>query len=34
VQNLVTLVRLSEIITHDALPRSTFHIIENEEDDY
>ena len=34
VQNLVTLVRLSEIITHDALPRSTFDIIENEEDDY
>ncbi|MCH1542315.1 MAG: outer membrane lipoprotein carrier protein LolA [Alphaproteobacteria bacterium] len=34
VQNLVTLVRLSEIITHETLPRSYFDIIENEEDDY
>ncbi|MDG1008005.1 MAG: outer membrane lipoprotein carrier protein LolA [Alphaproteobacteria bacterium] len=34
VQNLVTMVRLSEIITHDSLPRNSFDIIENEEDDY
>ena len=33
VQNLVTLVRLSEIITHEELPRQYFDIIENEEDD-
>jgi outer membrane lipoprotein-sorting protein len=34
VQNLVTLVRLSEIMTHEALPRSRFDIVEIEEDDY
>ena len=34
VQNLVTMVQLSEIITHDSLPRNSFDIIENEEDDY
>ena len=34
VQNLVTLVRLSEIITHEKLATSHFDIIEVEEDDY
>ena len=34
VQNLVTLVRLSEIITHEKLAASHFEIIEIEEDDY
>lgn len=34
VQNLVTLVRLSEIITHDALEAGHFEIVEIEEDDY
>ena len=34
VQNLVTLVRLSEIITHEKLAASHFEIIQNEEDDY
>ena len=34
VQNLVTMVRLSEIITHDKLAASHFEIIEIEEDDY
>ena len=34
VQNLVTLVRLSEIITHDALEDGHFEIVEIEEDDY
>jgi len=33
VQNLVTLVRLSEIITHEALAPTYFEIIEYEEDD-
>ena len=34
VQNLVTMVRLSEIITHDALEAGHFEIVEIEEDDY
>ena len=34
VQNLVTMVRLSEIITHEKLAASHFEIIEIEEDDY
>ena len=34
VQNLVTLVRLSEIITHEKLAASHFEIIQIEEDDY
>jgi len=34
VQNLVTLVRLSEIITHEKLEASHFEIIQVEEDDY
>lgn len=34
VQNLATLVRLSEIITHEKLAASHFEIIQNEEDDY
>ena len=34
VQNLVTLVRLSEIITHEKLAASRFEIIQDEEDDY
>ncbi len=34
VQNLVTTVRLSETITHDALEAGHFEIVEIEEDDY
>lgn len=34
VQNLVTLVRLSEIMTHEKLAASHFEIIQIEEDDY